>query len=91
MKNVGTGVTTTSIWSDDVYWSLDNGTYSADRILFRRKHSGRLIPNADYSVITNVQVPEKIFGTFYIYIKTDAHNEVYEHVNEGNNVRFSVS
>ena len=91
VHNSGTGVTAKSSWSDGIYWSSDNITSADDRLLTTRRNNGRLMPNGERNVIANVEVPRKIYGNFFIYVKTDIYNEIFEYVSDGNNIGFSVS
>ena len=40
---------------------------------------------------TTVVVPREIFGSFYIIVRTDVYNAVFEHTADDNNIGVSVS
>src|SRR6185295_10036477 len=42
-----------------------------------------------YSKSLNIIIPSTISGPFYLYVKTDADNQVFEYNMEGNNIRRS--
>ena len=39
--------------------------------------------------MTQIAIPKRIYGNYYVFIKTDAGNNVFEHTSEGNNVHIS--
>jgi hypothetical protein len=52
--------------------------------------NGYLAAGANYTKSVNIQIPERIFGTFYILVFTDVYNQVYEHTNENDNIGPSM-
>ena len=43
-------------------------------------------PNSNYAALKQVNLPGNISGSYYIYIYTDANDNVFEHANENNNI-----
>jgi parallel beta-helix repeat protein len=52
-------------------------------------HSGGLAPEESYRGEKVITIPEHITGTYYLYVKTDYHSQVFEYTNEHNNVTVS--
>jgi len=59
--------------------------------VFLTNHERRdgLLSDKDYTQVKKVVVPRKTNGDFYVVIKTDRYNHVYEHLNEENNIGIS--
>jgi subtilase family serine protease len=92
VSNLGTGPTLVGTWYDKIYFTTNssyNLTGATDLGTFA--HSGTLNVNSNYTSVMSVTIPSYITGTYYIYIKTDFYNNVYEHANENNNVLKSDS
>jgi hypothetical protein len=92
VKNLGTGQTVSSSWSDGVYLSQDtilNIPSSTQLGIF--PHSGALAPNGSYTKAVSVNIPQAIYGKYYIHVYTDVSNQVYEYVYELNNTRRNDS
>ncbi len=89
VKNSGTGNTRGSSWYDHVYLHSDSvvgGTHVRSL-----QHTGALDPDSSYTVQTTVPLPNNISGGYYIIVRTDPYNAIYEHANENNNDRISDS
>ncbi|KAL3876028.1 hypothetical protein ACJMK2_033915 [Sinanodonta woodiana] len=89
--NSGTGMTpsTESHWYDRIYLSNDQILDSSDVILETVANYQIMSPTEQYSKSQWVQIPEYITGNFWILVKTDSMNSVYERQNEENNVNAS--
>jgi len=87
VKNKGTGLAEINKWDDRVYISSDSllRTSSATN-LGTFSHSGQLEPDEEYTVHKTVTVPDAVFGTYYIHVKTDVYDKLFEHAFENNNV-----
>jgi subtilase family serine protease len=90
VSNQGSGGTRASSWTDSVFISTDAVLDPADAPLAAFIHTGTLAVGSSYLENRNVVLPGGISGTRYIITKTDAKHEVYEHLNEGNNVRTAT-
>ena len=89
VKNVGTGNTRATSWRDYIYINPDStqgGTLM--RTVQRNK---ALDPDSSYTVLATITLPMTISGGYYVHVKTDALNSVYEHASENNNDRISDS
>ena len=68
-----------------------NCTDTSDMALARIRRNHILQPAESYTSKVNVMIPRQIFGVFYIAVKTDINNEVFEYASEDNNIAVSVS
>ncbi len=85
-------------WRDRVYLSRDATLDpNNDRLLFTAGHGGELAPNQTYSANTLdttrqvpqfVTLPYDIEGEWYVFVVTDAFNDIYEFTNETNNAGY---
>ncbi len=80
-------------WADNVYISL-SPTFNGGEIyigqVFHYESAAGLVPNATYAAAGTLALPNGISGNYYVYVKTDAGNNVFEYLNEGNNVARSA-
>ena len=49
-----------------------------------------LLPDSSYTITRSVVIPPHVFGTFYIFTKTDEVNMFYEGIYESNNVNSNL-
>ncbi len=89
VRNRGNGVTAESSWRDHILWSAANVTSQRDLRLATVQRSNGLTPNAEYTMRQTVTVPRYIFGNFWVSVRTDVTNAVYEHVSDHNNENIS--
>ncbi len=90
VKNQGY-TTATGNWSDAVYLSADTAfNVSTATLLGTYSRSQPLQPDSIYYKNVQVTIPPSILGTYYIYVKTDATNQVFENVYESNNLTKST-
>jgi hypothetical protein len=79
-------------WRDDVYlspsptWNPGAATQVAG---LRTTQS--LLPGQGYARTATVNLPTSFAGLYHVYVKTDAQEEVFEHVDEGNNLELVTS
>ncbi|MBZ0108078.1 MAG: FG-GAP-like repeat-containing protein [Candidatus Scalindua rubra] len=85
VQNNGTGPADTSEWYDAVYLSTDNVLDGDDIRLSTTIHKGILNPENSYNVSGEVDLPVYVSGIYFILIKTDSRNDIYEHNGEENN------
>jgi subtilase family serine protease len=90
VKNAGPGNLVSGSWNDRVMISPDP-VYNPGSIvqlgLFPMSNS---IQAGDSLIrLKNVSIPNGLSGTYYFYFHTDNQNQVFEHVNEGNNISRS--
>ena len=92
VQNIGGSVTPQSRWSDRVYLTTaadSNLTGAINLGTFSR--NGVLSPGGSYTTQRTITVPASINGPYYVYVKTDIYNGVYEYIFDGNNVGRSAS
>lgn len=79
-------------WADALYLSTDTSLSGDDRRIGSRAFRGNLQPGEGYSVVDyEVTIPRDLpAGNYYLLVKTDARNSVYEFTNESNNVGASA-
>jgi hypothetical protein len=85
--NQGVGQTVGGTWKCKVYVSLDavKGG-SDDRLLATFVRNGDLAAGDSYYALDRqINIPIDLSGTVYLYVRTDADNQVYEGENENNN------
>ncbi len=91
VTNAGNGRTLESYWLDAVYLSADDTLDAADPLLGVFAQSGFLNAGAGYSPAHSVTLPIGVSGDFFVFVRTDLYNDVFEHVSEGNNTGFDAT
>ncbi|MBU1984631.1 hypothetical protein KJ815_09505, partial [bacterium] len=88
--NNGPGTPFENSWNDRVYASLDTALNLATAtVLGSYSRTGALPPDSSYTRAATANLPSSLFGSVFIYVKTDYNNQVFEHTSEDNNVRRS--
>ncbi len=90
VANLGPGQTLESAWNDTVYMSSNNVLDGSDLVLGTFGHLGALLATQSYPANASVSLPIGISGDFYIFVRSDTFNQVYEHVFENNNIGFDA-
>jgi len=92
VKNQGPGAPFETGWYDCVYLSQDS-TYNPDSVIKLKSfyRQGPLEPDSLYTIQAEIKIPSKIFGKYYIFVKTDYNNQVFEHTYEDNNVSVGAT
>ena len=57
-----------------------------DTLLATEDRQGYLTAGSSYSKSASVEIPNAIYGTYYIIIVTDVRNDVYEYLDENDNI-----
>ncbi len=85
VKNYGLANTGNVSWSDRVYFSnqAEPGGGMVNLGSFQR--TGDLAPDSLYEMTRTVNIPNYIFGKYFLIVTTDVYNQVYEHALENNN------
>lgn len=78
-------------WNDEVYLSTDAVLDAADALLGRFPHAGALDPGESYTTIRTVTLPVAVSGDYFLIVRTDSQNHVFEHAFEGNNASPAAS
>lgn len=84
VKNNNSASTNASEWHDKLFLSNDRILSNDDQQLFDVLNTTYLDAGERYVASADVQIPRGLFGTFYIIVKTDNNDEVFEN-NENNN------
>jgi subtilase family serine protease len=88
--NGGTNTTVPGTWSDKFYLSTDFVVDASDILVYTQAHSGALNPGQYYVDTAMITIPVQYAGNYILLLKTDANNELFEHLGEGNNVGSSL-
>jgi hypothetical protein len=92
VENRGTGnmPPQSGSWSDRIYLSEDTTLNPAiDRLVATRQRSGPLAQNEGYNVNGySINLPVNIIGSWYVFVLTDAGNQIYEFSGENNNSHY---
>ncbi len=72
-------------WSDAVYFSTDNVLDGNDRLLNSKIVSGPLAVGGSYNQQTQVTLPIIAPGNYFLIVRTDENNSVFEGLAENNN------
>ncbi len=86
VKNQSANVTNAAGWTERIYLSKDAQLDVSDAPLASYSHGGALSPSASYADSMDVSIPMSAQGNYYVLLKTDDNDNVYEGTNEGNNV-----
>ena len=90
VTNEGEGDTEEGTWRDYIYIS-DNPMFNLNEadLLFNAQHNGDLAADESYQATVQVELPDEIFGDYFIHVFTDRQSQVYEFAFEDNNVGTS--
>lgn len=91
VKNRGTNTTPPqTTWYDKIWLSTDTFfNLQTSTLLATRQHQSPLDADSIYTDTVQFNVPNNIYGTYYIVVQNDATNEVFENIGEDNNFTFS--
>lgn len=90
IANLGDGITTESIWKDEVTLVPAPGNMNGiTKSLSLRTHTGYLLPDSSYTVSMPVTIPANIYGEHQIKVDADHRFDVFEFASEGNNSGLS--
>ncbi|MCR9293420.1 MAG: PKD domain-containing protein [bacterium] len=90
VENTGMAATNADSWFDEVYLSVDQVLSGDDVYLGRRQHVGVLGQGGSYTVNGAFTVPVDMAGEFYVVVRTDSYEEVFEGEWENNNDRSTA-
>ena len=91
VKNDGDAATVSSQWQDVVYISQESSLNLASAThLGTFTHQGHLAIDSTYTTTQNVTIPNTFMGTYYIFVRTDLTDNVYESIFEVNNTTLSA-
>lgn len=89
VTNNGSGGTVSSSWVDRVYLSTDSTIGSSSIYLGSKTRSGALPKDSSYQQSITGSIPVNYSGNYYVLVRTDHYNQVYEHASESNNTGAS--
>jgi hypothetical protein len=88
--NQGANPTRTNLWIDSIWLSPDSILQESDDIpLSGITYFGGnlpLYPGQYYIRNLNIQIPRGIEGRYFLFVKTDASNQIFEYTFENNNI-----
>ncbi|HRY32571.1 MAG TPA: CARDB domain-containing protein [Bacteroidales bacterium] len=74
-------------WVDNIYISHDTILNPATAFLLHTEsRSSSLAPDSTYTVNLSTTLPPELSGKYFIYVFTDANQQVFEYVFDGNNI-----
>ena len=86
VTNQGTATTNTTTWNDNVYLSLDPALGGSQDILIGQfQRTNPLEAGQSYTRLESVYIPDGLTGDYYIVVRTDHSDRVYEPGAENNN------
>lgn len=85
ITNHGLGQTLETAWWDQVYLSTNTMIDGNDHLIGSFQHVGGLEPGVGYRVTNSVGLPVDVTGNWYLLVRADAFNQMYEIPFESNN------
>ena len=89
VRNQGTDATNRVSWLDSIYLSSDEVLDTFDTQLGLISHSGAIAADRTYINTARVELPDGISGDYYILVRADQEDGVYEYLFEENNLGVS--
>jgi parallel beta-helix repeat protein len=89
-RNAGAAVAN-GAWHDAIYLSVDNVWSPDDVLLGDALHSGDLGPNQSYAGSADVTIPGLLPGPYYLLVRANSDNAVFEGANRSNNVAAAAA
>ncbi|OQX03625.1 MAG: hypothetical protein BWK80_55285 [Desulfobacteraceae bacterium IS3] len=86
VENKGYGKPFESVWNDRIYLYAGSPLNPDTAIVLGTFSQSVIQQDNTYSKSENVKIPDGLDGTFYLYVKTDCDNQVFENKSEDNNV-----
>ncbi|WP_294533083.1 CARDB domain-containing protein, partial [uncultured Rhodoblastus sp.] len=78
VTNDGATATPNSYWYDSVYLSAQPTLNTTSQLLATNVHYGVLAAGQSYTVAQNYTLSNSLFGGYYVIVKTDSYNQVFE-------------
>jgi len=87
VANLGSGITTASIWKDEIVLLPAAGNSNGiTKVLATKTHNGALQPDSQYIANLAVLIPANISGNYQLRVTTDYTDDVFEFASESNNL-----
>lgn len=79
-------------WNDRIYLSANPSETDLSNAIYlgQSYYTATLNPTETYTGTRNVTIPGNIQGDYYIYIHTDYSDNIFEYLNESNNIQRSA-
>ena len=92
VANIGAGKTSRTSWTDQIFLSGDTVLDGGDQSLLALGHGGGLESGQSYSVSNQLlEIPISVeTGDYYLILRTDSTNVVFEHTADANNVSAAI-
>ncbi|MBR3413120.1 MAG: hypothetical protein IKG81_10585 [Bacteroidales bacterium] len=92
VTNAGASATETARWRDALYLS-PTATYDASTAILLKEelHNGVIGIDSNYVASSQITIPATLSGSYYLIVRTDSHDDVFEYTNEDNNTGVSTS
>jgi YD repeat-containing protein len=87
--NRGLGITPNTFWFDTVFLSADTTLDASDLILDRVRHNGAVSVDETYTETASGILPNGLAGDFFVIVRSDSEDQVFESIFEVNNVGVS--
>ena len=91
VANIGTAATEKAQWHDALYLS-STPTYSTSTSTFLKhvEHNGVIGIDSSYTRTENITIPAILSGSYYLIVRTDYRDSIFEYLNENNNTGVST-
>ena len=92
VTNAGAAATERASWIDALYLST-TPTYDASTAIFLKNetHNGVIGIDSGYTVNTTITMPTPLSGPYYLIVRTDYQDVIFEYLNEDNNTGASTT
>ena len=91
VTNAGAAATEKSQWRDALYLSTAP-TYDASAVFLKyENHYGVIGIDSSYSATSTITIPATLTGSYYLIVRTDYLDSIFEYLNEDNNTGASTS
>ncbi|NLD49087.1 MAG: hypothetical protein GX660_18160, partial [Clostridiaceae bacterium] len=77
---------TDSLWYDSVYLSKDEFYDNNDSCLSSMKNKKQLNVGESYSNTSTIEIPSEVSGNYYLLLRADSRDDIYEYNAEENNI-----
>ncbi len=91
VTNQGGSPTPNDAWMDAIYLSTDDRWDDRDRVINERQRSGVLAVGASEARTTTVRLPADLTGDYFLIVRSDSRDVVYELNNDNNQAAISLA
>ena len=92
VQNVGAAATERAQWRDALYLS-STPTFTPPTAIFLKyeDHNGVIGIDSSYTTTSTITIPATLSGAYYLIVRTDYQDNIFEYTNEDNNERASTA